>query len=148
MTAFRGFIAAADLQVDPGSPGNMTPPFPDIGCKIGGAPYYFELGEITDEDLARDVNTSLKTGVDGEGGFFTEDEPLMRMIRKKASSTYQTNGAPVDLVLHYDKQAPFAPSAFLQGHEGDIDAAMTPNGPFSRVWVYDSWTKSILWKRP
>jgi hypothetical protein len=106
MTAFIRFTAAASLNVDSGTPKNEKPPLPDISCSIGGAPYLFELGEITDEELAADVSTSLRTGVDGAGGFFSEEVLLIRIIRKKAASTYETNGAPLDLILQYDKQYP------------------------------------------
>jgi hypothetical protein len=126
---------------------NEKPPLPDVSCTIGDARYLFEVGEITDEDLAEEVSVSLRTGEDGDGLAFSEQEPLFRIIRKKAASTYRTDGAPLDLVLHYDKQYPFAPADYLKGYEVDIAAAMIPNGPFSRIWIYDSWTKSILWKR-
>lgn len=105
MTAFLGFLVAASLNVDPGTPRNEKPPLPDISCRIEGRPYLFELGEITDEELAADVSTSLRTGEVG-GGCFSEEGPLIRIIRKKAASTYKTNGAPLDLLLHYDKQYP------------------------------------------
>jgi hypothetical protein len=148
MATFLGFVRAAGLNVDPGSPLNAKPPQPDIACTVDGAQYFFELGEITDEGLAKDVNTSLLTGVDSEGGFFSEEIPLIRIIRKKLASRYQTNGVPLDLVLHYDKQSAFAPATYLTRYESDISGALVPNGPFLRIWIYDSWTKSILWKRP
>ncbi len=147
MKAFMGFADAAKLKVDPGSPVNEVPPLPDISCKIAGAACYFELGEITDEKVAKEVNTSMRTGEDGDGTDFSEHDPLIRIIRKKAVSTYGTDGAPLDLVLHYEKQYPFAPAEYLERYEADIVAAMIPNGPFSRIWMYDSWTKSILWSR-
>ena len=73
---------------------------------------FFELGEITDDDLAKDESTSLRFGVDGEGGLFSEEEPLLRIIRKKTASTYQPDGAPLDLVLHYDVSVRATPGAF------------------------------------
>jgi hypothetical protein len=144
MGAFIGFAQAANLAVE--SPTNEKPPLPDISCKIGGSPYLFELGEITDEGVAENVSKSLRTG-EVTGGAFSEEEPLIRIIRKKAASTYRTDGAPLDLLLHYDKQYPFAPGDYLKRYEADIAAAMIPNGPFSRIWIYDSWTKSILWSQ-
>ena len=114
MTVFLGFAAAANLKIDPDSSLNAKPPQPDIACTVAGAQYFFELGEITDESLAKDVSTSLRTEVDSKGGFFSEEEPLIRMIRKKAATKYETNGAPLDLILHYDKQSPFAPVDYLR----------------------------------
>jgi len=146
-SAFLGFIEAAKVKVDPDSAANEEPLLPDISCKIEGAPYFFELGEITDENLAKDISTSLRDGIDGEGGFFSEEQPLIRIVRKKKSKTYQTNGAPMDLVLYYDKQFQIAPAEYLKLYKADIDACVTPDGAFSRIWIYSSWTKSILWQR-
>lgn len=147
MRAFLGFIEAAEIGIDLDSPANEKPPRPDISCTIDGDPYFFELGEVTDQSLARDVSMSARDGEDGDGGFFDEDEPLLRIIRKKTLSTYQTGGAPLDLVLHYDKQSPISPAECLRRHETDIAAALIPTGPFSRIWIYDSWTHLVLWSR-
>ena len=147
MAAFLGFMPAAELNVDPGTPKNEKPPLPDISCKIGGSPYFFELGEITDEELAKEIGISLRNQSDGEEGCLSEEEPLLRMILKKARSTYTTGGVPLDLILHYDKQYPFGPAEYLDRHEGEISTALTPSGPFSRIWIYDGWTKTILWRR-
>ena len=147
LSVFSDFSAAAKLGVDPGTPKNEQPPLPDISCRIGGQPYLFELGEITDEALAGQIGRSLRAGTDGEGGFLSEEEPLVRMIVKKAGSTYQTAGVPVDLLLHYDKQYPFAPANYLELHEEEIASALVPNGPFSRIWIYDGWNKTVLWVR-
>jgi hypothetical protein len=119
---------------------------PDVSCTIAGARHLFELGEIVDEELADQIGVSQRTQTDGEGGVMAEEDPLLRMIRKKARGTYQTGGVGVDLVLHYDKQCPFAPADCLAGHEADIAKALRPQGPFSRVWVYDGWDNKILWR--
>jgi hypothetical protein len=113
MKVFTEFAVAASLHVDSGTPGNEKPPLPDISCSIGGQPYLFELREITDEGLAGEIGRSLRSAADGEGGFLSEEEPLGRMISKKAASTYETGGVPLHLVLHYDKQYPFAPVEYL-----------------------------------
>jgi len=145
LTAFIGFIKAANLEADFNSITNCIPPLPDMSCLINGERYFFELGEIIDENLAQDVRTSSRAGVDSSGGFFSEAKPLIRLLHKKAGSTYRTDGAPLDLVLHYDLQAPYDPASLLRDRESDVAAALSPNGPFSRIWVYDSWTKTILW---
>lgn len=147
METFAEFVSASGLNVDPGTMNNEKPPLPDMRCTIEGAPYFFELGEVTDQELAEQVGISRRTLTDGEGGFLSEEEPLVRMILKKAQSRYSTGGAPVDLVLHYDKQYPFAPVDYLDRHAPEVAAALNPRGPFSRIWIYSSWTKTILWKR-
>src|SRR5258708_814419 len=132
INVFNGFISASGFNVDPSSAKNEKPPMPDISCTIDGASYLFELGEVTDEKLAEQLGISQRTQTDGEGGFLSEEEPLVRMILKKAQSKYHTGGMLLDLVLHYDKQYPFAPVEYLSRHEAEIATAMTPNGPFSR----------------
>lgn len=93
MRAFIGFAQAANLGVE--FPKNEKPPLPDISCKIGGSLYFFELGEITDEAVAENHSKSLRTG-EVTGGAFSEQEPRIRIIRKKADSTYRTDGVPLD----------------------------------------------------
>ncbi len=83
MNAFTGFAAAASLNVDSGTSKNETPPLPDISCSIGGAPYLFELGEITDEDLAADVSMSLRTGTMGMAAFSRKKDPLSGSYGRK-----------------------------------------------------------------
>lgn len=147
MGVFTSFATAADLAIDSGSAKNEEPPMPDISCTIEGVQRFFELGEITDQELAEKIGTAQRTQMDAEGGFLSEEDPLVRMILKKAQSTYETGGAAADLVLHFDKQYPFAPLEHLSLHEDEITAAMSPAGPFSRIWVYNGWDKTIMWRR-
>lgn len=147
MNVFTGFATAAGLDVDPGSAKKEKPPVPDISCAIEGEQQFFELGEVTDEEFAEQIGVAQRTLTDGEGGFQSEEAPLVRMILKKAQSTYETAGAPVDLVLHFDKQYPFAPVDHLSSHGAEIATAMVPKGPFSRIWIYNGWDRSIMWRR-
>jgi hypothetical protein len=142
MKIFKGFAGAAGLGVDPGSEKNEEPPLPDMSCTVQGAPRFYELGEITDQDLARNLSRS---GSATTGGFFEEEGPLFRMLNKKATSSYTTDGVPVELILHYDKQFPFLPVERLTGSEAKIAAALLPNGPFAKIWIYDSWSNKVLW---
>jgi hypothetical protein len=146
MKVFLDFVAAARLNVDSGTPKNEKPPLPDISCSIDAKPHLFELGEVTDEDLAANVEKSPRTGA-AKDGAFSEENPLVRMILKKARSTYSTKGVPLDLVLYYERQYPFAPTEYLDWREAEIASALSPTGPFSRIWIYDGWNNVILWNR-
>jgi hypothetical protein len=53
LRAFPGFVKASTLAIDPYSVECLDPPCPDIGCRLGSTPYFFELGEATDEKLAK-----------------------------------------------------------------------------------------------
>ena len=55
---FVSFATDSGLVNSPFDHVNEDPPLPDIRSEIDGQPYYFELGEITDEGLARGVSDS------------------------------------------------------------------------------------------
>lgn len=61
LRAFLGFVKASTLAIDPRSVVCLDPPRPDISCTLSCAPYFFELGEVTDEGLARRYSESLRT---------------------------------------------------------------------------------------
>ncbi len=143
LAVFKEFAAAPGLLVE--SPENARPPHPDIRCMIDGQPYWFELGRITDSLLAEQI--SMKPPYDPEPFSFGQEEPFVRIVEKKAKARYETNGRDVDLVLHFDQQPPdrTALSRHLQKHAAALDK-LQKHGPFSRIWIYDGWSKSVLWQ--
>jgi hypothetical protein len=143
LRAFLGFVRASTLAIDPDSAVCLDPPCPDISCRLNSTPYFFELGEVTDEGLARRYSESLRTGRI-TGGWFSQDKPLKSMITSKAQKTYQTDGVPVDLLLYYWKQAPYYPdiSQVLAEFRGATDYILQ-SGPFSRIWLYEH-PKTVL----
>ena len=146
---FTDFAQAAGLPVDPGSVTSGVPPQPDIRFTSGGVEQWFELVEITDQDLARNHMISLRTGAI-TGGTFSQRVPLERSISSKAAKTYVTNGSRLDLLAHYDKQYPairVAPDLIPQAI-GQVAADMIASGVWSRVWVYDGWNRRVLWTYP
>src|ERR1700686_363450 len=102
---FVSFAIISGAVKSPFSYVNEDPPLPDIRAEIDGHPYYFELGEITDEGLARAVSYSEKTG-EITGGPFSQLHPLLKMFRDRCAKSYPTRGDQVDLLLHYTKQYP------------------------------------------
>lgn len=142
--AFVKFVKAADLGFDPYDHENPKPPEPDIRTGVSGRPYYWELGEITDEGLARAARLSEKTG-EITGGPFSQLEPLTRMLNSKCSKKYETGGSPVDLLLFYSKQYPYIPT--LREYLGKryvVDLLHVSQ--FSRVWLFSDWPPGrVLW---
>ncbi len=137
LRAFLGFVKASGLPIDPSTVVCLRPPSPDIGCRLVSSPYFFELGEVTDEGLARRYSESLRTGRI-TGGSFSQDEPLKAMFTSKAQKTYQTGGAPVDLVLYYWKQTPYHPvvqQVLLELRP--VIVQIVSSAPFSRIWLYE-----------
>jgi hypothetical protein len=143
LSVFDDFAEAAPFPVE--SRSNGAQGYPDILCRIDGTEYWFELGRITDEILTKLVN-SLWPG-NPKPFRFGQEEPLERIIKKKAKKKYKTDGRPVDLVLHFNQQPPDT-AALQQYAKTHIDALadLTRSGPFSRVWIYDGWSKSVLWR--
>jgi hypothetical protein len=147
LRAFLGFAKASSLPVDPSTVVCLDPPYPDLRCTINSSPYLFELGEVTDEGLARGYSDSLKTGR-VTVGWYSQDEPLSSILTLKAQKTYQTDGHPVDLVLYYWKQAPFEPvvQRVLFELRPMIGAMLSP-GRFSKIWIYEHTDPPrVLWE--
>jgi hypothetical protein len=146
---FGEFAEVAGLGIDPGSIVSGVPPRPDIRYTISGVIGWFELVEITDEGLARNHMTSLKTGAI-TGGAFSQRSPLERSMRTKAGKTYETNGTRLDLLAYYDKQYPAVSVEpdLIPETMAPIASEMVTSGAWSRVWVYDSWSRRILWLYP
>jgi hypothetical protein len=73
--------------------------------------------------------------------------PLIEMIRKKTRRSYETDGAPVDLVLYYDKQYPHEQflAEYVSKYSGEIKALIS-TVPFQRVWIFNHWNKKVLWR--
>jgi len=146
--AFIGFVSASDLPIDPLCHENEDPPLPDIRSTLDGVTYYFELGEITDEGLARRASRSRKTG-QITFGFFSQEDPLLKMLREKCARSYPTKDAPVDLLLYYSKQYPHAQmlAECLAIHEAEI-TGLIGRSQYARVWIYSTWgSPKVLWKR-
>jgi hypothetical protein len=143
LSTFVEFAKSAHLPVE--APENAKSPRPDILCQIGGEEHWFELGRITDTDLARTI--SIPWPKDPTPFSFAQKEPLLRIIEKKAAAHYETNGRPVDLVLYFEQQPPDRTA--LERHlreSADSLNKLRQSGLFSRIWIYDKWSKSVLWQ--
>jgi len=144
---FVSFATTSGLVRDPFDHANPDPPLPDIHIAIDGQRYYFELAEITDQGVAWSVSLTEKTD-EITGGPFSQLDPLLRMFREKCAKTYQTEGSPVDLLLHYSRQHPAERILLehLKTHQPEI-MRLINDGPFSRVWVYLDWPPGkVLWQ--
>lgn len=149
---FRAFAQASGLDIDPRSvetcdPNAAAPPLPDVRCLVSGQPQYFELGEVTDESVARAASIAAKNRQSVCGGFMSQRNPLVRIFLKKCRNRYTANGRPLHLVLHFavGHQSPFSP-------ELNDDVAKWRDrliqrirrSQFDSVWLYDGWQKQVL----
>ncbi|HVS83622.1 MAG TPA: hypothetical protein VHE60_17965 [Pyrinomonadaceae bacterium] len=141
---FNQFIATTNLRVDTGSIQSEKWPKPDISCAISGQHHYFELTEITDEGLAR--NMSCIDPLKPTGGAYFDDRPLLKAFSTKSHKTYISCDGALELLAYYDKQYPpldLQPSIAQQFCWMTQD--MILRGPWSRLWIYDSGNKKVLW---
>lgn len=141
---FGGFAAQCGLEVDHASITSCSPPLPDIRCAIDGTPYFFELAEVVPQEQAQALATK---------GVYTTGFPdpknkgpkaMEAIIRQKQTKAYETDGAPVDLLLYFNKDFPMYLPDETSGDDTTtaIDNAISEckqHGPFARIWTYCSW---------
>ncbi len=140
---FSGFAAKSALGIDYASIISCSPPLPDTRCTIIGTPYFFELAEVVLQEQAQALATK---------GLYTTGFPdpkdkgskaMEAVIRQKQTKTYVTHGAPVDLLLCFNKDFPmYLPDETSDHTPTDIDIAVTAckqHGAFARIWTYCSW---------
>ncbi|MGC2163444.1 MAG: hypothetical protein WA634_16160 [Silvibacterium sp.] len=143
---FISFANATGLVADPYKHDNECPPRPDVRTSIDGHDYYFELGEIVDEGLARNIDRSRKTGM-VSGCALSQVDPLAKMLKQKCKKEYETNDIPIDLLLYYWRQGPYTDTIcdYLLWNNRDIEGQLQ-NSQFARIWIYDWQSGKVLWK--
>ncbi len=141
---FIEFVKAANLNIEPDSVISEVPPKPDISCELNRARCYFEMAEITDEDLARSRGIH-KHDDEIYGGAISHSKPLEDVINTKASKQYDADG-PLELLIYYDKQVPpYFDDKFISANIGSKVDSMIASGRWAGVWAFDRWKKRILW---
>lgn len=145
---FCAFCVAARLPVLEDSVTSREPPWPDIEFTCGGKTHLAELVEITDGDVARMMQLAIKKGVQSWTAYSNSD-PLLASFRAKATTHYETGGAPLVLLAYYDNQYPptFDPQ-YIPARIGMIAKEMLSSGRWKALYVFDCWRKEILWRLP
>lgn len=71
-------------------------------------------------------------------------KPFVERINDKATKKYKMEGAPVDLVLHFDLRSGTATTVkrLVEKHETLLDS-LTTTGPFETVWIFDDHAKTV-----
>src|SRR5580704_18124850 len=132
LDVFNAFASLPNTDIDSWSGVNAPSPEPDIRCTAAGVTYYVELGEITDQPMAKMAADSLKYD-ELRGGSYSQDRPFAYIVAKKRGKKYLTNGAPAELLLYYRTQHPPWESYFsdlLAQNMADLLSLLSPNGPF------------------
>jgi hypothetical protein len=143
---FISFANATELISDPFKHSNEDPELPDIRTCINGIEYYFELGEITDEGLAKSIHVAQRTKM-VSGCNLSQVDPLAKMLKQKCEKEYVTGGAPVDLLLYYWRQDPYEPVIrdHLSKSRYETEKLLL-NSQFDRIWIYNYRSGKVLWK--
>jgi hypothetical protein len=109
-----------------------------------GQKYWFELAQIVNEEVAEKLNPNRRKQ---DGGFsYDQEKPFVEIVTSKATKKYVTEGAPVDLILHFDLRlgTKATVEGLIEKHATLLDSPTT-TGPFRRVWVFDDYTKTVVW---
>lgn len=93
MLVFLSFASASGLPIDEGSPENGAQYYPDISCTISGQRYWFELGQIINEEVAEKLNPKRRKQ---EGGFsYDQEKPFVERINDKATKSTRQRVRPL-----------------------------------------------------
>jgi hypothetical protein len=143
---FIRFANTTQLMADPFIHDNERPPRPDIRASIDGHDCYFELGEILDEQLAKNINRTLKTGM-ASGCALSQIVPLMKMLKQKCEKKYEIDDTPMDLLLYYWRQGPYQPVVddYLFTNRRNIEESLR-NSQFDKIWIYNWDLGKVLWQ--
>lgn len=143
--AFVSFADAMGIIADPFDHSNEDHPRPDILLSRNGSDYFFELGELTDENLAKTISHSLKTKV-VSGCAVSQVDPLKKMLDQKCRKNYETNDALVDLLLYYWRLHPYEPAVedYLTENRLEVKRQFLGSN-FRTIWIYDMNSKRVLW---
>ena len=146
---FESFVRVCSLGICAESVSLPDPPGPDVRCTIDGSEYFFELGEVVPNEQAEALSNK---------GVYRSSIPdpkergpkaLLRILAQKQQKRYQTDGSPVDLILYFNKDfSSYISDVIFEDEEptmiGRAFAECLKQGPFKRIWIYDTWADKIL----
>jgi hypothetical protein len=139
LNIFREFIKMSGLPIDPATVENREPPEPDILCIIqGDGPVAFELVELCNPELAKDIGDQLKRGTQSK--FLMLDDPSRVAFLSKLGKSYRTN-APFELVCYTGRTAVPSDLSLITLRDLADDHGIAP---FRRVWFLGEETCEIV----
>lgn len=135
---FSNFLSAAKVYPPPESIEKRKPPEPDILCEFStGDALAFELVEICDPNLA----AAFSNPFDDRIVYVRTSDPTARIIRKKLSKEYSTDG-PVEL-LCYTAGRTATPPSLIAGIARLY--ACSVRHRYRKVWLYSRRNVQLLW---
>jgi hypothetical protein len=138
---FREFVERSGLPIDPTTVQNRPPPEPDIRCVVAGAgPVAFELVELCNPDLAKDLGDQTKRGTPAKLHMGL-DNPGPAVLRRKLSNVYLTD-APIELVCYTGRTAATDDLSLITLH--DTMNNHQGHHPFRRIWFLGEETCEVV----
>ena len=138
-TIFKRFLPNHPNNLELATMTSLKPPNPDIQVKSKtGETITFELSEITDEELARNINSKTP-----HGGFINED-PSFSRLNKKSTKNYPNNH-PIELLLYYDRY----PVHLAKFELPNVKTFIRDNinkWNFRTIWIYAYQENKVLLK--
>ena len=139
---FRHFAALSGLNINPRSIRSGRPPRPDISCRVGQTPHYFEVTRMVHEGSANAMGHHLSkiarigTAPALAADSYDDRAALGEAIERKARANYDIDGRPIGLLIFIDGifHPPYMPPEWAR-------AVLEERGPKERwtgIWLYDA----------
>jgi hypothetical protein len=128
---FHQFVEIAQVDADLSSIRQLSPPNPDIICRVSGTDLGFELTALTDSV----IETKYGTGQFPTSYFRVKIADAVQCITRKKQKKYCI--PRVELIVH---EASTPVHDLWAWDQSELNAAVqlaTDNSPFSRVWLLD-----------
>lgn len=150
---FRRFAVVSGLNINLKSVRSRKPPRPDISCRLGETPFYFEITRMAYQGSANAMGHHLSQLARKGAAPALAPEPyddrgaLREAIKRKAAVKYETDDRPIGLLVFIDGvfHPPRMPAPLAR-------AVFEENGPSERwngIWLYDAVYDTVVarWSR-
>ena len=147
---FISFSRSVGVAIDPAQvvmldPNSSHPPPPDIEYRSTPQSYFFELGEVIQEDSAEVLSPKTRRMIVETEPVTRMWDPLWRLLTKKLGKSYSPQARPIALLLYYDNGPSYW--EFLRPTVEEKVAEIQERvdaGIFDNVWLFDMGRGEIL----
>jgi len=154
LTVFHEFAAAANFATIPYVAELREPPEPDIWYSSNTQKCYFELSRLADNHHAKYVKRAWESQVPVAPDLAKVGYPQRDVLEAKLAKSYGTVEVPVQLLLYFDSdsphlEGPIPPFPFSEEAEHLLLPILRETmGPFLRIWYFERYRRTVLWKYP
>jgi hypothetical protein len=149
---FIAFSRTVGVAVDPANvvmldPNSSYPPPPDVEYRVAPRSYFFEMGEIIQEDSAQVLSPKKRRLIMETEPLTKMWDPLWEILIKKLRKSYSPQARPIALLLYYDNGPshweflrPLVNEKIAEIQER-VDASI-----FDNVWLFDATQREMLFR--